>query len=1014
MLSGRRCLLTAAIVVLGWSAASPPPATAASPWWRLGMTTRPSDLSTSAGEAELALTAINLGDAPAGGEAGPIVLLDTLPEGVAAVKASGVSGYPSTETTAVECSVLTSRTVSCTYDGPLTPYDQLEIRIVVELQPGGGWEGGTNRLEVTGGGAPPAVLERPLAPAAEPGALALEEFELRSEGEGGSLETQAGSHPFQVTAALSLTQTSEAFPTALPKDLRLRFPAGLAANLSSFSACPLKRFHESDCSPDTVLGVGTFSVNDPSKLGIATIVSPIFNLEAPPGEVARFGALPLDLPIIMRGSIRADDYSTELGIGNITQIAGFLGATVTLWGVPADPRHDDARGIDCLMAARGLSEYSCQRQESPDPQAMLTLPTSCDGPMLRSTAEVAPWADRLDPASAVDAFPPLTGCERLSFQPSADATLGGSSASSPAGLDLTLATPGEGLRSPDRLAEATVERIRTTLPEGFTINPSAAGGLSSCGRSAYDAATLDDGGCPDASKIGAVSIESPILSQPLSGSIYLGGEDGDVFDGTVPLYIVARLVKLQLVLRLDPRSGRVTVLAGELPPLPLSSLRLSFPQGPRALLATPPDCGTSAVEVGFVPSAEPAASAEVSSPLTIFSGPGGGACPGSRRPFHPSLVAGTAANAAGRYSPLYVRLSRADADSELAGFSLTLPPGLAVRLAGLPTASRVGRATVGVGVGSVLSYLPGALYKGGPYRGAPFSVTAVIPARLGPLDLGTVVRRFPVEIDPRTGRISLRFDADQRLPSILGGITLHLRDLRLYFDRESFAVNPTSCAPGAIDGTAYATDGAVAPLSERFQAAGCAKLPFKPSLSVRLSGGLGRNGHPALRATIRSRPREAHLAGADLTLPPGELLDLHRLRGLCARELPPQGCPPSSQIGQVRLRTPLLDQALRGPIYLRAPVRGLPLVVADLWAEGVHIVLQGHIAARAGRLRVSLDRLPDLPLAEATIVLAGGRRGILVNSEGLCGDREGPTAVVSAHNGRSRQVHPRILLHGRC
>jgi hypothetical protein len=491
-------------------------------------------------------------------------------------------------------------------------------------------------------------------------------------------------------------------------------------------------------------------------------------------------------------------------------------------------------------------------------------------------------------------------------------------------------------------------------------------------------------------------------------------------------------------LRVDPRSGRIAVVADGLPPLPLSSLRLSFPPGPRALLATPPGCGASEVETVFTPYADPATTVAVSSPLAISSGPGGGPCP-TARPFHPSLTAGTLNNAAARYSPVFVRLSRADDEPELDGLSLVLPAGLAARLAGIPTcspralaaaaaksgteegaapscpsAAQIGRTLVGVGVGPVLDYVPGALYLAGPYGGAPFSLAAVTPARLGPIDLGTIVRRLPLDVDPRSGRVSVELGADQRLPPALDGVALHLRDLRLYFDRERFTVNPTSCAPMAINGFAHAPDGNVAPLSERFQAADCAALRFRPSLSLRLSGGLGRNGHPSLRATVHSGPGEARMAAAEFTLPPGELLDLHRVRDLCPRGVPAASCPASSRIGRVRLRTPLLDQPLSGPVYLRVPKRGLPALVADLRGDGLHLVLDGSTSSSAGRQRFALRELPDLPLTEARIALDGGRHGLLVNSETLCGARLRAGAVLIAHSGRSRQLRPRLALHGRC
>lgn len=1008
------------------------------------MVTRPSDLSAPSGEAEIVLSAANLGDAPAGGADDPVALVDTLPPGATALAAYAVTGFPAAKDAVVECQVPNPRTVSCGLEGSLAPYDEIEVRIQVKLEPGGGWSGEPNRFAVSGGGAPSDELERNLSPTGG-GLLGFEEFDLRSEEEGGAVGNRAGSHPFQVTAAVSLTQTVEAIPAALPKDLRLRLPPGLLANVSAVSACRLTAFHQDNCPLNSIVGVGIFTLNEPENLGPISLASPIFNVDPGVGEPARFGALPLGVPVLIDTKIRADDYSAVLSIANISELAGFLAATVTLWGTPEDPRHDAARGRDCLLSARGLVEFSCSRLEAPAPRAMLTLPTSCEELAPDSVAEIASWADPLDPAAAVSPFPRLTGCSQVPFQPSAIATSSASSASSPSGLELTLATRGEGLEDPAGLAESAVKGVRVALPEGFTLNPAAGNGLSACGDAEWELETIDGRACPEESKIGRVEVASPIFSQPLNGSIYLGGERGERFDGALTLDVTAPnptlgiLIKLEATLRLDPGTGRITVSTGKLPPLPISSLRLSFGAGPRALLATPPACGASAVVTTFTPFSAPAAAVDSVSPQAITSGAGGGACPGAPPPFDPAFIAGTESNSAGSSSPLYARASRADGEAELAGLSLVLPPGLVADVAGVatcpaaalaaaaarsageeeavpscPAASRIGRTLVGLGVGPVLSQVPGKLYLAGPYEGAPFSVAAVTPGRLGPLDLGTVVLRFPVDVDPRTGQVSSDFPVGQRLPSILDGVALHLRDLRLYLDRGWFTFNPTSCDPTAIGGFAYAIDGSAAPLSERFQAADCGALGFRPSLSVRVLGSLRRNAHPALRVTIVSNPRQAGIAAAGFALPPGELLDLHHLRGLCPRGAAVAECPAFSRIGRLSLRSPFLDHPVAGPVYLRVPGRGLPALAADLRDGSLHFLLRGQTAAAAGRLRLSFAHLPDIPLTKAVLNLAGGHHGILVNSEDLCGRRLRAEAALSSHSGKVRRLQPSLELGGRC
>jgi hypothetical protein len=208
--------------------------------------------------------------------------------------------------------------------------------------------------------------------------------------------------------------------------------------------------------------------------------------------------------------------------------------------------------------------------------------------------------------------------------------------------------------------------------------------------------------------------------------------------------------------------------------------------------------------------------------------------------------------------------------------------------------------------------------------------------------------------------------------------------------------------------------GGVAPLLARYQLGGCAQLRFKPTLALGLSGALARNGHPALRAALRSRRGEAGIKNATFTLPAGQLLDLHHLRALCARNLPPERCPRASRLGHVRLLSPSLDHPLEGPIYLREPRHRLPDLIADLRSGPLRILLRGHIAAPRGRSRFRLRALPDVPLSKAVITLAGGRRGILVNSEPLCGHSHRAEVVIRAHNGTHRRLQPRIRLQGRC
>jgi hypothetical protein len=281
----------------------------------------------------------------------------------------------------------------------------------------------------------------------------------------------------------------------------------------------------------------------------------------------------------------------------------------------------------------------------------------------------------------------------------------------------------------------------------------------------------------------------------------------------------------------------------------------------------------------------------------------------------------------------------------------------------------------------------------------------------GPFDLGNLVIRAAADVDPTTAQVSVSTDP---LPRILNGIPLRLRSIALGLDRSGFIRNPTSCEPMSVTGTATAGRGPSVPLSEFFQVGGCAGLPFEPGLSIDLLGGLGRSDHPAVRAVLRGRADEAAIAAMTMTLPAGELLDLRNVRSLCAVRLSPERCPRASRLGRASVLSPLLDEPVQGPIHLRAPSDRLPDLVADLRGDGLHFVLHGQTVTSGGHLRIRFPDLPDIPLSKAVLTLSGGRHGILVNSEGLCGRSRHISVSLGAHDGDRKQLTPHVRLRGRC
>src|SRR4029077_10768160 len=98
----------------------------------------------------------------------------------------------------------------------------------------------------------------------------------------------------------------------------------------------------------------------------------------------------------------------------------------------------------------------------------------------------------------------------------------------------------------------------------------------------------------------------------------------------------------------------------------------------------------------------------------------------------------------------------------------------------------------------------------------------IVPALAGPFDLGAVVARIALYLDPTTGQARAVSDP---LPTILHGVPVDLRSTSLRAERPNFTLNPTSCDEKSFAGNAISSLGQAAPLFERFQVGGCKSLP---------------------------------------------------------------------------------------------------------------------------------------------------------------------------------------------
>ncbi len=850
-----------------------------------------------------------------------------------------------------------------------------------------------------------AVLVAPSPAAADFG---ISTFTVTARTVAGTIDQRAASHPFALDIHLAVNTDQNGEPEDTLREIRTDLPPGLLGNPLATPRCSLLEFASSPpgCAAATQIGILRGIVTD-----IGQITTPVYNLEPLPGSAATFGISVNGEPHMQRLTL------ADAGAGSSIRLRMVLPSEPAIvdveeeiWGVPADPAHDPERVCrDAEEAEEGCSSEAAERP-------LLTLPASCAEPL--RTILTAVSADEPKRVAVATAFSrdaggnpsPLAGCDAVPFDPRLTLQIGGS-ASAPTSLAIGLEVPQyEGAE----LAAASLAALQVDFPQGLALNPSAGAWLSGCPPSAIGAA----GSCPASSRLGSVKMWTPMVDHPLNGSIYLATPSENPFGSRYVIYLVIEdeatgtVLKIPGRLEADPEDGRLGATIADLPQIPFERLELEFAGGSRAPLAAPPICGEYPAEAVLTPSTAPfALPVTRTAAFALSTGPGFGPCPPpeAERNAAPSFQAGTVSAAAGTDSPLAIQLSRNDTDQHFGSFELTLPPGLVANLGSLPFGTAVGSVEVEAGLGAEPLVLNGTAYLEGPYRGAPYSLAVVVPVRAGPFDLGTIAERMAVRVDPATAQLSVRSDS---LPRILAGVPLELRRLRIDLDRPGFIRNPTSCKPAAIAGSAITAVGQSAPLSAGFRVANCAGLPFQPRLSVHLLGSTARGAHPTVRATLRPGRSIAALERLVVTLPGSELLDAKRIGAICA--LPAaeiENCPTGSAVAHLEARTPLLSGPLAGPVFLRPSTGRLPGLTAVL-DGAVQLRLSGHIGSANGRIRFGFTGLPDAPFDELTLRVAGGRKGILVNSGGVCSGARRLTATLSSHGGRVLTAHPR--LRARC
>jgi hypothetical protein len=1024
------------------------------------------------GSGRLVLTVTNLGDAVMDATATPLTITDELPAGV---KATGVEAFAGVQGKSgpVDCELEGSGKVSCRFEGTLPAYEAIEVEIFATLTGEPPTAGAPGSVTVSGGNAPAASAAQVVHVSPEPTRFGIEYFSSRAEVEGGGASVKAGAHPFQITTTVQLnsgpmiSRSEGVEQPAQPRNLRFTLPAGFVGNTTAVSRCSMDDFYDvlptlvNACPDDAAIGVS--SVTMTGLLGFVRVAVPVFNLPPAPGEPARFGFLVAGDPVVIDTAVDPDnDYRIVASVVNASQLVQFLASTVSLWGTPGDPRHDDARGWNCAFHVANLGP--CERPPNLDEIAFLRQPVTCSSaPDFNAQAEPwnAPLGAVVEEASYEEA--PLIACNQVPFKPSISASPTSNRAGEASGLDFELQMPNQGLDSGSAIAEGQAKKVEVALPEGMTLNPSQANGLASCSPEQYRHETAQSApgeGCPEASKIGSIDISTPLLNEEGHGSVYVATPHENPFDSLLALYLVAKipqrgiLVKQAGEVNLNPKTGQVLTTFDNLPQIPFSTFKLHFNEGDRAPLVMPASCGSYDVVARFTPwnaadpsNPQPSEIITRTSSFTVDRGANGSACPSGTPPFKPGFTAGTENNAAGKYSPLDVRLTRQDGEQEFKTFSLKMPKGVIGKLAGIPLcseqgiaaarartgpnggqeeldhpscpeASQIGTTLVGAGVGRTLTYAPGKLYLAGPYKGAKLSVVAITTAKVGPFDLGNVVIRQGLKVDPNTAQVSTDGSSADPIPHILQGIVIHARDIRIDVDRKDFILNPTSCERMKAAASVLGSGNSTADVSAPFQAADCANLGFKPKLSLSLKGGTRRGAHPRLKAVLKARKGDANIGAAVVKLPHSEFLEQGHIRTICTRVQFAAGsgngsqCPKRSVYGRAKAVSPLLDEPLVGLVYLRSSNHPLPDLVAALHSKKVDINLDGRIDSVNGGIRNSFEAVPDAPVTKFVLEMQGGKKGLLVNSTNICQGKHRAKASFTGQNGKLHVLNP--LVKARC
>jgi hypothetical protein len=919
----------------------------------------------------------------------------------------------------------------------------------------------TSTFDVSGGGGGDVSTVDPTQVASAPPGFGVDALDGQVTADAaGDPMTQAGGHPYSASVSIDFNTVNnptplagDLWPVEPVKDVLTDLPPGLVGDPTGVDTCTASELANGAgtqalplCPPTSQVGTALLRFNGGGGIASPFGPVPVFNMVPPPDVPARFGFNVLGSVVVLDATVRSGgDYGITIAARDVPEALAIAGTTVTLWGVPSDASHDPERacpGSDPPFLGGPICDNHAPAR------AFLRNPTSCTDPGvgLTTTARIDSWNHPGEfvstsflshlppgyplPPSAWGAEAGTTNCEGVPFTPTLVARPTSTRAGSPSGFSFDLSLPQT--NDPALTAESDLRRAVVTLPLGVGVSPSSADGLGACAPAEIALNNDSSPNCPLSSKIGTATITTPLLRDPLQGAIYLAKPNDNPFGSLLSIYLVAEgpgvVVKLAGKVDADPISGQLTATFENNPQLPFSNLHLEFKGGARAPLVLPTQCDktytTHAELTGWNGRV-----VDSDSSFRVSADGNGAPCPPSQ--FTPDFRAGTADPIAGKTSTFNLALSRGDDDQQLHALTVNMPSGLLGKIASVtlcgeadaahgtcPSASKVGDVTVGAGAGTNPFYITnGRAYVSGPYKGAPFGLSIVVPAVAGPFDLGNVVVRSALFVDKHDA--TLRVVSDP-LPTILQGIPLDVRDVRVSIDKPDFIVNPTSCERKTIGGTIESTEGAQAKVSSPFQVGECANLKFAPRMVLTVGGrGHTARDRPTPLSTRITMPQgQANLRFVRVTLPETINARLTVINDACTRaqfEADVSQCA-HARAGTAVASTPLLRDPLSGSVYFVKNGHPLPDLFVALRGQ-VNFDLIGRITIPNSRfLRTTFATAPDVPVRSFSLKLFGdSKHGSVGAAANLCSAssrRQKAQLDYVAQNGEVSQVDQALIVRG--